>query len=616
MKNKTSRYLWLNKFIILNSLLFFLLGLLFLVNSNLKTDTVSLLYMLLVDVGHIAFLPFVVYPLLFLVFIVTRSEKISLFLGALFGGLGIIYLVIDLMVYLQYHFHINKFIFDMIFGVGATDIFQFPIDTYIYVSLFILGVCGVEFLLAKWSLSKRYLRLKFKIVFFFTLISMVSAHLIHAYSHANFYNSVIRAGRVYPLFMPLTANSFFAKYNLVDVEKLKERQQLKKQSVSDVFYPKKPLEFKKTEQYNVLFIMIDCWRGDTFTPDITPNMYKYASKSQVFLNHYSGSCGTRSSIFSVFYGLPAFAYWDTMYGIAKGPIYFKTLMEQNYDMGIFASATLSNPPLDRTVFVEIPNLRRKTKSENNSPWVKDEKAQEEFINFLDNHQKLGNKKHFFGYLFYDAVHGYSSPNEGKGPFQPALKAPNYLALNNDYDPVPFFNLYKNVLYETDKRIGKLLEELEKRDVLKNTIIVFSGDHGQEFNDNKNNYWGHNGNYSKAQTHIPLMIYYPNKEARVYSHQTMHYDIVPTLMTNNQGCVNSPNDYSIGYSLFDESPRPYYVSGSFDSYAIIEKDKIITINYEGTYNITDLHMNTLENQKLDSKRFREVFKSVNRFYHKD
>ncbi len=610
-----SSFKGLDKFVIFNSVIFFIIGLIFLVNSNLQDSMASVFYLLLVDIGHIALLPFICYPILLLFYTITKWKKLTLILGAIFSFFGIIYLSIDLMVYMQYHFHLNKFIFDMIFGGGADEIFQFPLSTYIYVSLFILAIIFVEFLLIRWSLSNRLSKINIKKVFITIFVSMLLGHLVHAYSYAVFYNPVVRAGKVYPLYFPLTANSFLAKFNLVDTDKLRDKQAMKKhKGNSTMYYPKKSLVFNKEHNpYNVLFVMIDCWRGDTFTPELTPNMYKLASKSQLFLNHYSGSCGTRSSIFSIFYSLPAFAYWDTVIGISKGPIYLQTLLQQNYKMGIFASATLSNPPFDRTVFADIPNLRTHTNTEINKPWARDVKAQEEYLNFIDNYKKTNTKEPFFAFLFYDAVHGYSSPNPGKGPFQPALEAPNYLALNNDYNPEPFFNLYKNILHETDKRIGIVLEDLEQKGLLENTIIVFSGDHGQEFNDNKNNYWGHSSNYSKAQTYIPLMVYWPNKEPHVYKHKTMHYDIIPTLMAENQGCTNSFEDYAIGFSLFNETKRPFYVAGSFDSYAIIEDDKIITINYGGNYNVTDLHMNTLENQNINSKRIREIFKSINRFY---
>ena len=60
------------------------------------------------------------------------------------------------------------------------------------------------------------------------------------------------------------------------------------------------------------------------------------NQSQVFTNHYSGSSGTRSGVFSLFYSLPAFAYWDTMKGLTKGPVYMCIVyLSQEYKNGYF-----------------------------------------------------------------------------------------------------------------------------------------------------------------------------------------------------------------------------------------------------------------------------------------
>ena len=48
----------------------------------------------------------------------------------------------------------------------------------------------------------------------------------------------------------------------------------------------------------------------------------------------------------------------------------------------------------------------------------------------------------------------------------------------------------------DDLIGKVINQLKNKGLLENTIIIITGDHGQEFNDNKKGYWEHGGNFSK------------------------------------------------------------------------------------------------------------------------
>lgn len=155
-------------------------------------------------------------------------------------------------------------------------------------------------------------------------------------------------------------------------------------------------------------------------------------------------------------------------------------------------------------------------------------------------------------------HAISLPEEAQKPFTPSWNYPDYLALNNSMDPTPFFNLYKNCSYNIDLYIDKVLKALDEKNLLENTIIIITGDHGQEFNENKKNYWGHSSNYSQYQINVPFMIYYPNIEnpGKVYNHTTTHYDIVPTISKRFLGVENPYQDYSIGTDIYDSTTTRY------------------------------------------------------------
>ena len=56
------------------------------------------------------------------------------------------------------------------------------------------------------------------------------------------------------------------------------------------------------------------------------------------------------------------------------------------------------------------------------------------------------------------------------------------------DPTPFWNLYRNCCYQDDLLLGRIFETLKKEGLMDNTIIILSGDHSQEFNENHHNYW--------------------------------------------------------------------------------------------------------------------------------
>jgi len=133
--------------------------------------------------------------------------------------------------------------------------------------------------------------------------------------------------------------------------------------------------------------------------------------------------------------------------------------------------------------------------------------------------------------------------------------------------------------------------------IENTIIIFTGDHGQEFNDNKRNFWGHGGNYTDYQIKVPMVVYWPGQKSGNYGHTTSHLDIAPTLMMDLFGCQNSISDYSDGRHLLDPKGRDWLLVGGYFNYAIREVERITTAYATGNYEIFDLSNRVIKDAKL-------------------
>ena len=136
-----------------------------------------------------------------------------------------------------------------------------------------------------------------------------------------------------------------------------------------------------------------------------------------------------------------------------------------------------------------------------------------------------------------------------------LQVVNYLKLNNETDPQPFFNRYKTSVRYVDTVAAQVLNKLKETGDLENTVVIITGDHGQEMNDNKLNFWGHNSNFTDAQVKVPFAIFGPgiNKLDTKWSSQslTSHQDVVPTVMKHYLGVTNDVKDYSVGEDLLGE-----------------------------------------------------------------
>ena len=158
---------------------------------------------------------------------------------------------------------------------------------------------------------------------------------------------------------------------------------------------------------------------------------------------------------------------------------------------------------------------------------------------------------------------------------------------NDTDPVPYFNRYRNSAYWTDGELARVTGYLKEKGLLENTIVVVSSDHGEEFNDNKLNYWGHNGNYTDAQIKVPLIVHWPGKAGRLVDAVTSSADLTATLIPEALGCTNPTTDYTTGESLWSENRRKnWFHSTSYCSNAFVEPERIVLINKFGMLEFQD------------------------------
>lgn len=154
------------------------------------------------------------------------------------------------------------------------------------------------------------------------------------------------------------------------------------------------------------------------------------------------------------------------------------------------------------------------------------------------------------------------------------------------------NRYKTSVHFVDSLAKQVIDTLDEAGDLENTLIVITGDHSQEFNDNKLNYWGHNSNYTPAQTHVPFAIIGPSVPEGIGADWgvkfTSHEDVVPTLMESYLGIASPASDYSTGVSLYSEVvERPWVLLSSYSGYGIVTQDSILEVGATGQSRYLDI-----------------------------
>src|SRR5947209_10248830 len=108
-----------------------------------------------------------------------------------------------------------------------------------------------------------------------------------------------------------------------------------------------------------------------------------------------------------------------------------------------------------------------------------------FVKFLDERDR---GRPFFAFLFYDSTHAYDYPPDGPAPFQPVCPYVEHLSLASR-DTTRIRNRYLNAAHYVDGLAAQALQRLEQEHLLDSTVLIITGDHGEEFNDSGLNYWG-------------------------------------------------------------------------------------------------------------------------------
>lgn len=606
---------WEILFSLINTLLIIIISQRYTSSMELPASGLGWFYFINLTFGHFTFLIFflVGIVLLPLAYLFPYRKFIIPFNIVVMSSI-ITLLTIDTFVFDQYRFHISPFFIQMMLDAGGQIIGFSTLMWLILLSSFLLIIL-TEFFIASlvWKYQiriRQILKPRLSIGIMITMYFM--SHIIHIVADAQYDRSVTRLTQYYPLLNAATAKSFMIKQGWAKTATPAESAKINNNGMLN--YPLSEVSYNNNNKpLNLLFIVLDSWRFDAMSAAITPNIYQMSHKSLNFTNHYSGANDTRSGIFSMFYGLPG-NYWHAFESNQLGPVLIDTLLENKYQTGIFASAPLINPEFDRTVFTQIPDLQ--TSVTGNTAYKRDEKIVEKWLKLTEQYISQDQHQPLFGFLFFDSIHAYQYPDDYPRNFTPALDAINYFTLSNNTDTLPIKNLYKNTTHYVDSLVGKVFADLKQKKLLKNTVIIITGDHGQEINDNKLNYWGHNSNFTKYQTKVPLIVHWPGKAANTIDQLTSHYDLVPTLMKNLLHVSTDPKTYSIGRDLFSTDLKPldavimtnYSMISVFD----INQNIMMVKNRTGSVDYYDQHYRPVTD-KLSAPIISQAIKDMSRFY---
>ncbi len=163
----------------------------------------------------------------------------------------------------------------------------------------------------------------------------------------------------------------------------------------------------------------------------------------------------------------------------------------------------------------------------------------------------------------------------------------------------------------------MYQVLEEKDLMDNTIVVVTGDHGEEFMENGR--WGHNSTFSQQQIRVPMILHIPGLEKQTHTAMTSHVDM-PATMLAALGMDVPTARHSFGQDLFDPSyERDYLVVSDWHGNTVITPEVKILFSIKGASyqaratDIADQQIDLTEEKSNYQAMLAEYLQEQNRFF---
>ncbi len=596
---------WTGWMVPANALVLQGVGLAYLPYVHTGGDGLGALFLALAFPGQFLLLSALLYPLSALAALALPRRGAMALTAVLYGLLALV-LVVDTRVFALYRFHLNSIVWNLLFSGVAGEVLPLSLAIYMQVAAYLAGLVAVEAALAwgLWWAVGQCRRWAGGWVALACVALVLSGHVLHAWADANNVTAVTKGVRYIPWAQMTRAGDFFAQHGWISAQ----AEPVGGRHSSGLDYPRVPLECRPpVRPLNILMLVIDGWRFDHLSPEVSPNAWALGQQGWRFQQHFSTSNETRYGIFGILYGLDA-TYWDDMLGERRGPVLIDMLKEAGYRFGIYGSAPLTHPEFDLTAFAALKG-GFPLSTPGDTADARDRAITGRFAEFL----RENSPRPFFAFLFYDSPHQYAYPRDFPAPFQPVVQGYWFSDPPEKRQAAPIRNAYMNSTRYADSLIGQALAALAASGHAQDTVVLVTGDHGEEFNDLGQNYWGHAGDFSRFQMQTPLVVRWPGRGQRVIGAVTSHVDIAPTLLSDVLGCTTPPAEYSNGRNLLDATPRPYVVGWNGIRLAVAQPDRITVVYDFGGMDVLDLNYREIPGAVVQPQVMRAVIDDTQRFY---
>ena len=389
---------------------------------------------------------------------------------------------------------------------------------------------------------------------------------------------------------------------------------------------------------NIFIISVDTLRADHLScygygKNTSPNIDNFSKEGLLFENCSSHASVTGSSLASLLSGfLP---HETSVYRNHPLPKELEILPKTLKRRGYKTMAVVSNYALrkgrgwEKNFDVYDVNLKQREVIRRDHPERIAEYTTDRTIELINRYQK----KQMFMWVHYQDPHGpYTPPKSFADKFIDPNQQPLLLEYNTDHGQSGQFGIplyqrlgdnknYHYYVAQYDAEINymdfhfkRLIDGIKKLGLYKNSIIIFTSDHGEGMGEH-DYYFAHGDHLYNGLTHVPLIIKYANQTGRIKNY-VQHIDIVPTVLEliglkpdlQYRGRFLLEEEYQTR-EIFAEIMLPLARGKIFSSLSV-DGLKIVKNSISEKYRMFDLNLDkNEENDLINNPEFKEKSKKL-------
>ncbi|MDZ7277878.1 LPS biosynthesis-modulating metalloenzyme YejM [Pantoea eucrina] len=564
---------WGHWFALFNILFALVLGSRYLFVADWPASLAGRIYAYTSWIGHFSFIVFAAYLLIvFPLTFVVMSQRLLRVLSATVATAGLTLIMVDSAVFNRFHLHLNPVVWELVINPDQSEMARDWQLMFISVPLIFL----VEMLFATWSwqklrsLNRRSFGKPLAALF---ITAFFASHLLYIWADANFYRPITMQRANLPLSYPMTARRFLERHGLLDAQAYQRRlvQQGDPEALS-VQYPLSDITFRDAgSRHNLLVLTVESLNNATLSKAL-PTLEQFASENVRFTQHYSAGLQPEKGLFGLFYGISS-SYMDGVLAMRMPSALLSALTHQGYQFGLFSSDGFSQPLYRQALLADytLPDANGQPDGTTVSQWQ----------NWLKGQQDNGAP--WFSWI---ALNGVNAKGDN-------LKARQ--------------RSYLRQAAGVDQQIAAVLQTLQQRDLLKNTVVVITAQRALALDDKEDN----PGN--RATLQVPLVVHWPNTPAQTINTLTDQQDVMTTLMQRLLHVRNNPGDYSQGQDLFAAPRQHNWVASSEDGKLVVTTPNVtLVLNNNGSYSAYDAQGNKLKDHKPELALLLQVLTEEKRF----